>query len=103
MAEQIKVDTQKLKAYSGDIKNSYKNMCACLSESRTTVKNIRTTWSGAGAEEFYARFDSIITKCEEVLNVVNTYAATLSESADVYSVNEKKIADGAGKLKINLK
>ena len=49
------------------------------------------------------RFDAIIGKCEEVLNVVNTYALTLSEAADVYSANEKKISSSAGKLKINLK
>ena len=63
----------------------------------------RYTWTGSGSAEFYSRFDAIIGKCEEVLNVVNTYALTLSEAADVYSANEKKISSSAGKLKINLK
>ena len=61
------------------------------------------TSTGSGSAEFYSRFDAIIGKCEEVLNVVNTYALTLSEAADVYSANEKKISSSAGKLKINLK
>ena len=83
----IKVDPKQLKNYSNNIKTGYKNMYSYLSESKTAVKNLRSTWTGS----------------EEVLNVVNTYALTLSEAADVYSANEKKISSSAGKLKINLK
>ena len=90
----IKVDPKQLKNYSNNIKTGYKNMYSYLSESKTAVKNLRSTWTGSGSAEFYSRFDAIIGKCEEVLNVVNTYA---------YSANEKKISSSAGKLKINLK
>ena len=99
----IKVDPKQLKNYSNNIKTGYKNMYSYLSESKTAVKNLRSTWTGSGSAEFYSRFDAISVKCEEVLNVVNTYALTLSEAADVYSTNEKKISSSAGKLKINLK
>ena len=99
----IKVDPKQLKNYSNNIKTGYKNMYSYLSESKTAVKNLRSTWTGSGSAEFYSRFDAIIGKCEEVLNVVNTYAFTLTEAADVYSANEKKISSSAGKLKINLK
>ena len=92
----IKVDPKQLKNYSNNIKTGYKNMYSYLSESKTAVKNLRSTWTGSGSA-------AIIGKCEEVLNVVNTYALTLSEAADVYSANEKKISSSAGKLKINLK
>ena len=96
----IKVDPKQLKNYSNNIKTGYKNMYSYLSESKTAVKNLKSTWTGSGSAEFYSRFDAIIGK---VLNVVNTYALTLSEAADVYSANEKKISSSAGKLKINLK
>ena len=99
----IKVDPKQLKNYSNNIKTGYKNMYSYLSESKTAVKNLKSTWTGSGSAEFYSRFDAIIGKCEEVLNVVNNYALTLSEAADVYSANEKKISSSAGKLKINLK
>ena len=99
----IKVDPKQLKNYSNNIKTGYKNMYSYLSESKTAVKNLKSTWTGSGSAEFYSRFDAIIGKCEVVLNVVNTYALTLSEAADVYSANEKKISSSAGKLKINLK
>ncbi|MBQ4311616.1 MAG: WXG100 family type VII secretion target [Oscillospiraceae bacterium] len=102
-SEQIKVDTQQLKNYSNEIKNSYQKMYNYLSQSKTAVKNLRSTWSGQGATEFYTRFDSIIAKCEEVLKVVNDYSVTLSQSADVYDSNEKKVTDSANKLKIQLK
>ena len=92
----IKVDPKQLKNYSNNIKTGYKNMYSYLSESKTAVKNLKSTWTGSGSAEFYSRFDAI-------LNVVNTYALTLSEAADVYSANEKKISSSAGKLKINLK
>ena len=85
----IKVDPKQVKNYSNNIK--------------TAVKNLRSSWTSSGSTEFYSRFDAIIGKCEEVLNVVNTYALTLSEAVDVYSANEKKISSSAGKLKINLK
>lgn len=70
----IKVDPKQLKNYSNNIKTGYKNMYSYLSESKTAVKNLRSTWTGSGSAEFYSRFDAIIGKCEEVLNVVNTYA-----------------------------
>ena len=99
----IKVDPKQLKNYSNNIKTGYKNMYSYLSESKTAVKNLKSTWTGSGTAEFYSRFYAIIVLFEEVLNVVNTYALTLSEAADVYSANEKKISSSAGKLKINLK
>ena len=102
-SEQIKVDTQQLKAYSNEIKNSYQKMYSYLSQCKTTVKNLRSTWTGQAASEFYGRFDSIFTKCEEVLKTVNNYSVTLSQSAEVYDTNEKKVTDSANKLKINLK
>ena len=101
--EQIKVNTQQLKNFSNEIKNGYKNMYQFLSQSKTIVKSLKSTWTGAGANEFYAKFDSIIVKCESTLNVVNTYALTLSETADVYATNEQKVTDQASKLKIKLK
>ena len=101
--EQIKVDTKQLKTYSNEIKTSYKNMEAYLAQSQQAVKNLKSTWTGAAANEFYARYEAIRTKCEEVMNVVNTYSLTLSESADVYSTNEQKVTDSANKLKIKLK
>jgi WXG100 family type VII secretion target len=103
MAEQIKVNTQQLKNYSNEIKNGYKNMYQYLSQSKTIVKGLKSSWTGAGANDFYTRFDSIMTKCESTLNIVNTYALTLSETADVYAQNEQKVSDKANKLKIKLK
>jgi len=102
-SEQIKVNTQQLKNYSSEIKNGYKNMYSYLSQSKTIVKSLKTSWTGAGANEFYARFDSIIAKCESTLTIVDTYALTLSETADVYANNEQKVTDKANKLKIKLK
>ena len=99
----IKVDPKQLKNYSNNIKTGYKNMYSYLSESKTAVKNLKSTWTGSGSAEFYSRFDAIIGKCEAVLNVVHTYALTLSEAAEVYSAKEKKISSSAGNLKINLK
>jgi len=102
-SEQIKVDTKQLKTYANDIKNGHKNMTAYLAQSQQAVKNLKSTWTGAAANEFYARYEAIRVKCEEVLNVVNTYSIALSESADVYSTNEQKVTDSANKLKIKLK
>lgn len=102
-SEQIRVDTQQLKNYSNEIKNGYQKMYSYLTQCKTTVKNLRPTWTGQAASEFYSRFDSIIAKCEEVLKVVNDYSVTLSQSADVYNTNEKKVTDNASKLKIQLK
>lgn len=86
----IKVDPKQLKNYSNNIKTGYKNMYSYLSESKTAVKNLKSTWTGSGsAQEFYSRLMPLSEKCEEVLNVVNTYALTHPEAADVYSANEK--------------
>ncbi len=101
--EQIKVDTKQLKTYSNEIKTSYKNMEAYLAQSQQAVKNLKSTWTGAAANEFYARYEAIRVKCDEVMTVVNNYSLTLSESADVYSTNEQKVTDSANKLKIKLK
>ncbi len=101
--EQIKVDTKQLKTYSNEIKTSYKNMVAYLAQSQQAVKNLKSTWTGAAANEFYARYEAIRAKCDEVMNVVNTYSLTLSESADVYTANEQKVTNSANKLKIKLK
>lgn len=101
--EQIKVDTKQLKTYSNEIKTSYKNMVVYLAQSQQAVKNLKSTWTGAAANEFYARYEAIRAKCDEVMNVVNTYSLTLSESADVYTANEQKVTDSANKLKIKLK
>ncbi|MBP5160130.1 MAG: WXG100 family type VII secretion target [Lachnospiraceae bacterium] len=101
--EQIKVDTKQLKAYANEIKTGQKNMAAYLAQSTQAVKNLKSTWTGTAANEFYARYENIRMKCEEVLNIVNKYSATLSESANIYNTNEQKVADSAGKLKITLK
>lgn len=102
-SEQIKVDTKQLKTYANEIKNGHKNMTSYLAQSQQAVKNLKSTWTGQAANEFYARYEAIRAKCEEVLNVVNTYSIALSESADVYSTNEQKVTDSANKLKIKLK
>ena len=58
MAEaNIKVDPKQLKNYSNDIKTGYKTMYSYLTESKTAVKNLKSTWSGSGSSEFYSRFD----------------------------------------------
>ncbi|MCR4618056.1 MAG: WXG100 family type VII secretion target [Lachnospiraceae bacterium] len=101
--EQIKVDTTELKKYSADIKGEYQKMFNYLSQCKTTVKGLKSTWSGQAASEFYTKFDSIMVKCEEVLKIVDKYATTLSESAAVYDTNEKKVTNEANKLKIELK
>ena len=101
--EQIKVDTGKLKNYSNEVKNCYKNIYAYLSQSKVAVKNLKSSWTGTAANEFYARFDTILAKSEQVLDVVNQYSLILSESADVYNTNESKVANNASKLKIQLK
>ncbi len=102
-AGEITVDAKQLKTYSADIKGGYKNMYSFLSEAKTAVKNLKSTWTGDGANEFYAKFDSIAGKCEETLTVVSNYAQTLSETSDIYTANEKKVSESTGKLKINLK
>ena len=101
--EQISVDTQQLKQYSGELKASYPKMFSYLSQARTSVKSLKSTWTGPAASEFYGRFDSIIVKCEEVLKVVDGYSRALSDSAQVYDANEKTVTDNANKLKIQLK
>ncbi len=101
--EQISVDTQQLKKYAADVKAGYQKMYSYLSQCRTSVKSLKSTWTGQAANDFYARFDSIIVKCEEVLKVVDGYSRALSESAQVYDTNEKTVADSANKLKIQLK
>lgn len=101
--EQIKVDTKQLKTYANEIKNNYKNMTSYLAQSQQAVKNLKSTWTGAAANEFYARYEAIREKCDQVMNVVNTYYIALSESADVYTQNEQKVTDSANKLKIKLK
>ncbi|MBR4724235.1 MAG: WXG100 family type VII secretion target [Lachnospiraceae bacterium] len=101
--EQIKVDTKQLKTYANEIKTGYKNMTAFLAQSQQEVKNLKSTWTGTAANEFYARYEAIRSKCDEVMNIVNTYSIALSESADVYSTNEQKVTDSANKLKIKLK
>jgi len=102
-SEQIKVDTQQLKNYAKEIDAGYKNMNAYLSQCKTAVKNLRTTWVGQGSEEFQARFDAIFASCEDVLNTVHTYSITLDEASQVYSNNESKVTNNANKLKIKLK
>lgn len=102
-SEQIKVDTAQLKKYSTDIKSEYSKMYSYLSQCKTTVKSLKSSWTGQAATEFYTKFDAIILKCEEVLGVVDKYSKVLSESAVVYDTNEKKVSDGANKLKIKLK
>ena len=101
--EQIKVDTKQLKTYASEIKTAHKNMVSFLSQSQQAVKNLKPTWTGTAANEFYARYETIRVKCEEVLSVVDAYSRALSESADVYNANEQKVTDSANKLKIKLK
>lgn len=101
--EQIKVDTKQLKTYANDINTGYKNMVDYLQQSQQAVKNLKSTWTGTAANEFYARYETIRARCAEVLNVVNNYSKALSESAEVYSTNEKNVTDSANKLKIKLK
>ncbi len=102
-AGEITVDAKQLKTYSADIKNNYKNIFSYLGEAKTAVKNLKSTWTGDAANEFYAKFNSIEGKCEETLAVVDNYARTLSETSDVYTANEKKVSESTSKLKINMK
>jgi len=101
--EQIKVDTKQLKSLANDLKTCYKNMEAYLAQSQVEVKNLKSTWTGPAANEFYARYEAIRSKCDSVMTAITAYHYALSESADVYNQNEQKVTDSANKLKIKLK
>ena len=101
--EQIKVDTKQLKAYANEIKTGQKNMTSYLAQTQQAIKNLKSTWTGTAANEFYARFETIRMKCEAVLDIVNQYSVALSETAEIYNANEQKVTDSANKLKIEIK
>lgn len=102
-SESIKVDTKQLQTYSANIKTNYKNMYSHMAEADTAVKNLKSTWTGNGANEFYNRYNTLSSKAKETMSIVEKYAATLTETAQIYDTNEKKVTSAASKLKINLK
>ena len=78
MATQITIDSEQVLSIALQIENENKNLQQLLEDSKTTVDNLSSYWTGKAAEDTRASYDSFAGKFfQTYYDVLNQYVKFL--------------------------
>ena len=94
-----KADAAQMQSLASDIRKCHSQMNSSVENGKAKVDSLKGVWTGAAASDFYSQFNSVYSRCGDVLNIVEKMANDLSAAAEVYSAAEKKLDTTVGELK----